>query len=44
MQAPKIVSREEWLEARKALLREEKDFTRLRDHLAPDGARCPGSK
>jgi predicted dithiol-disulfide oxidoreductase (DUF899 family) len=34
MQAPKIVSRKEWLEARKALLREEKDFTRLRDHLS----------
>jgi predicted dithiol-disulfide oxidoreductase (DUF899 family) len=34
MQAPKIVSREEWLDARKVLLREEKEFTRLRDRLS----------
>jgi len=30
---PKVVSREEWREARKALLVEEKEFTRRRDEL-----------
>lgn len=30
---PKIVSREEWLDARKALLAKEKEFTHLRDAL-----------
>jgi predicted dithiol-disulfide oxidoreductase (DUF899 family) len=34
MQPHRIVSREEWLDARKALLREEKEFTRLRDRLS----------
>jgi predicted dithiol-disulfide oxidoreductase (DUF899 family) len=29
-----VVSREEWLGARKALLKEEKEFTRLRDQLS----------
>jgi predicted dithiol-disulfide oxidoreductase (DUF899 family) len=29
----KIVSRDEWLEARKKLLSKEKEFTRLRDEL-----------
>src|SRR5262245_28966348 len=29
----KIVSREEWIEARKALLAKEKEWTRLRDRL-----------
>jgi predicted dithiol-disulfide oxidoreductase (DUF899 family) len=32
--ASKVVSREEWLGARKALLEKEKDFTRRRDELA----------
>ncbi|MEX2208464.1 MAG: thioredoxin family protein [Myxococcota bacterium] len=32
--SPRIVSREEWLEARKLLLAEEKELTRLRDRLA----------
>ena len=36
-----IVSPEEWLAARKDLLK-EKSFTRLRDHFAPSGANCPG--
>ena len=30
----RVVSREEWLAARKELLREEKEFTRLRDRLS----------
>jgi predicted dithiol-disulfide oxidoreductase (DUF899 family) len=34
MQPGNIVSRDEWLEARKILLQEEKDFTRLRDQLS----------
>ncbi len=34
MQPQRIVSREEWLEARKALLAQEKEFTRLRDKLS----------
>ncbi len=33
MTSPKVVSREEWLEARKALLVQEKEFTRRRDEL-----------
>lgn len=32
-EAPNIVSRSEWIEARKRLLAEEKDFTRRRDEL-----------
>jgi len=31
---PKIVSREDWITARKALLAKEKEFTRLRDELS----------
>lgn len=34
MPTPNVVSREEWLKARVALLAEEKDFTRRRDALA----------
>lgn len=30
----KIVSRSEWIEARKRLLVKEKEFTRLRDHMS----------
>ena len=30
----KIVSDEEWIEARKALLKKEKEFTALRDQLS----------
>ena len=33
MASPKVVSREEWREARKALLVKEKEFTRRRDEL-----------
>ena len=34
MEPMKIVSHERWLEARKALLAKEKEFTRLRDQLS----------
>ncbi len=34
MTSPKVVSREEWREARQALLAKEKEFTRRRDELA----------
>jgi predicted dithiol-disulfide oxidoreductase (DUF899 family) len=38
---PEIVSREEWLEARRALLAQEKEFTRARDALNADRRRLP---
>src|SRR5438128_2742734 len=34
MEFHKVVSQEEWIAARKELLREEKEFTRLRDQLS----------
>jgi predicted dithiol-disulfide oxidoreductase (DUF899 family) len=34
MEPNKVVSQEEWIAARKELLREEKEFTRLRDRLS----------
>jgi predicted dithiol-disulfide oxidoreductase (DUF899 family) len=34
MEANKVVSQEQWIAARKELLREEKEFTRLRDRLS----------
>src|ERR1700745_1536866 len=34
MQSHKVVSREDWLAARRRLLAEEKEFTRLRDKLS----------
>ena len=37
----KVVSREDWLEERKALLDKEKEFTRLRDELAAERRRLP---
>lgn len=36
-----IVSREEWLEARKSLLQREKELTRLRDRLSADRRKLP---
>ena len=44
MHSPKVVSREEWLIARKAHLKNEKALTRMRDLVARSGARCPGSR
>jgi len=41
MQAPKIVSREEWLEARRRLLAKEKDLTRARDEVARNRRELP---
>src|SRR2546428_14062997 len=39
-----IVSREEWLEARKAHLAREKEFTRLRDRLSAERRALPWVK
>ena len=38
---PEVVSREQWLEARKAFLAKEKEFTRARDALNADRRRLP---
>ena len=41
----KVVSQDEWLAARKALLAKEKEFTKARDALSAAAARrCPGSR
>ena len=39
-----VVSRDEWLEARKALLASEKEFTRLRDELTKQRQQLPWVK
>src|SRR5277367_4448291 len=39
-----IVSRDEWLAARKELLRKEKEFTRLRDQLSAERRELPWVK
>lgn len=44
MEHPKIVSREEWLEARKKHLKDEKALTRMRDLVAADRRRLPWVK
>ena len=44
MQPHKIVSRDEWLAARKALLSKEKEFTRQRDRLAAERRELPWVK
>jgi predicted dithiol-disulfide oxidoreductase (DUF899 family) len=44
MSTNKIVSRGEWLEARKALLRKEKDFDRQRDALSRERRELPWVK
>lgn len=44
MQPGNIVSRDAWLEARKILLQEEKDFTRLRDQLSRKRRQLPWLK
>ena len=41
MDHPNVVSRAEWLVARKALLRDEKEFTRRRDALSAERRRLP---
>jgi predicted dithiol-disulfide oxidoreductase (DUF899 family) len=41
MSFPKVVSREEWLAARKALLTQEKEMTRARDALSAERRRLP---
>jgi predicted dithiol-disulfide oxidoreductase (DUF899 family) len=41
MSLPKVVSREEWIVARKALLKKEKKVTRIRDDLNADRRRLP---
>src|SRR4051812_6466817 len=41
MSLPKVVSRDEWLAARKELLVREKELTRLRDQLNADRRRLP---
>lgn len=37
----KVISREDWIEARKSLLEKEKGFTRLRDELTAERAAMP---
>jgi predicted dithiol-disulfide oxidoreductase (DUF899 family) len=41
MSLPKIVARDEWLTARKALLQQEKELTRRRDALSAERRRLP---
>jgi predicted dithiol-disulfide oxidoreductase (DUF899 family) len=40
----RVVSRDEWLAARKELLRKEKEFTRLRDQLTEERRALPWVK
>ena len=44
MQPHKIVSRQEWVEARKAHLAHEKEFTRARDRLSEERRALPWVK
>jgi predicted dithiol-disulfide oxidoreductase (DUF899 family) len=44
IQSPRIVSREEWRDARKALEVKEKGLTRLRDQLAAERRALPWMK
>src|SRR5437588_12569007 len=44
IQNPNIVSPEKWLAARRELLREEKEFTKLRDKLAARRRELPWVK
>lgn len=41
IQSPRVVSREEWLAARKQLLRKEKELTKLRDKLSAERRELP---
>src|SRR5690348_6176044 len=44
MQPHKIVSREQWIEARKAHMAHEKEFTKARDRLAAERRALPWVK
>ena len=44
MPQPKIVSREEWLEARRAHLAREKEFSRQRDRLSAERRELPWTR
>lgn len=44
MQTPKVVSHEDWIEARKNFLSKEKEFTRLRDELSQERRELPWEK
>ena len=44
MTTPRIVSHEEWIEARRQHLAHEKELTRLRDHLAEERRALPWEK
>jgi predicted dithiol-disulfide oxidoreductase (DUF899 family) len=44
LNAHKVVSRDEWLEARKRFLAQEKEFTRLRDQLSRQRRELPWVK
>lgn len=44
VKAPKVVSHEEWIAARKDLLQKEKEFTRLRDELTAQRRALPWEK
>ena len=44
MQPHPIVSRQQWIAARKTHLDHEKEFTRARDRLSESARRCPGSR
>ena len=44
MEPHEVVSRDEWLVARKALLAQEKQFTRLRDQLSAERRALPWVK
>jgi predicted dithiol-disulfide oxidoreductase (DUF899 family) len=41
MESDRVVSRDQWIEARKALLAREKEFTRLRDQLSRERRELP---
>ena len=41
MQPHKVVSRQEWIEARKAHLAHEKEYTRARDRLSAERRALP---
>ena len=44
VEQPKVVSREEWLAARKELLAKEKELTRQRDAISAKGRELPWVK